>query len=59
MLKICAVARLIADPGIWIWFRIRGVDDQTKIRRKNIDIDKFKVKKGGRRNKDGCIQHKR
>ena len=25
---------LIADPGIWIWFMIRGVDDQTRIRGK-------------------------
>ena len=46
MLKICAVACPVADPGIWIWFRIRGVDDQTKIWRKNNYIDiKYKVKK--------------
>ena len=45
MLKICAVACLVVDPGIWIWFRIRGVDDQTKIRGKNIYIDKYKVEK--------------
>ena len=45
MLKICAVACLVDDPGIWIWFRIRGVDDQTKIRGKNIYIDKYKAKK--------------
>ena len=45
MLKICAVACLVVDPGIWIWFRIRGVDGQTKIWRENIYIDKYKVKK--------------
>ena len=46
MLKICAVACLVVDPGIWIWFRIRGVDGQTKIWGKNIYIDiKYKLKK--------------
>ena len=45
MLNICAVACLFADPDISIWFRIRVVDDQTKIRRKNVYIDKYKAKK--------------
>ena len=45
MLNICAVACLFADPGISIWFRIRVVNDQTKIQGKNIYIDKYKAKK--------------
>ena len=34
------------------------MDDQNKIWTQNIYIDKCKVKKGSRKNKDGCIKHK-